>query len=70
MTKQEATARRMIKAATTKNLIFQFELTEKINNENIPTVRGWLMDELEKRNPISFENWMDSDEDSPRRFYM
>ena len=69
MTAAEQEARTKIEALTTKEIIFQFELTETINNAHIPTVRGWLMDELEKRNPEAFEEWIDSEEDSPRKFY-
>lgn len=38
-----------------------FELTGTMNDENIPTVRGWLMDEIMKRNPEGFDKWLDSD---------
>ena len=62
----------IIKNMTTKQLIETFIETGKINNENIPTVRGWLMDELEARNPEAFDAWMDSkdceDEDLPKYF--
>ena len=27
----------------------------------LSTVRGWIMDELEKRNPEAFEKWLDLD---------
>lgn len=32
-----------------------------MSDENIPTVRGWLMDEIMKRNPEGFDKWLDSD---------
>ena len=69
MTNAEMKARKKIKALKTKDIIIQFELTERMNNAHIPTVRGWLMDELEKRDPKAFDAWMDSDDESPRRFY-
>ena len=48
-----------------KNLVETFCMTEKMNGEDIPTVRGWLMDEIESRNPEGFDRWMDeSAEDS------
>jgi len=28
---------------------------------NTPTLRGWFMDELEKRFPDQFDKWLDSD---------
>ena len=47
---------------TTEKLIEMFELTTNMNDENIPTVRGWLMDEIEKRNPDGFDKWLDSED--------
>ena len=41
---------------TTEKLCELFELTGTMSDENIPTVRGWLMDEIMKRNPEGFEN--------------
>lgn len=38
-----------------------WECTESINAPEIPTVRGWLMDELERRNPKGFNSWLESD---------
>lgn len=52
----------IIKSMSTKKLIETFIETGKINDENIPTVRGWLMDELEARNPEAFDAWMDSED--------
>ena len=57
----------------TKDLIRDFILTgimidaahttNKPYDPNLPTVRGWLMDEIERRDPDGFERWMDSDLD-------
>lgn len=69
MTAAESKARARIEALTTTQILFQFDLTEKINNEYIPVVRGWLMDELEKRDPEAFDEWLDSEEPTPRKFY-
>ena len=44
-------------------------LFEEGNQEEIPMVRGWLMDELESRNQEAFDAWIDSCEDSPERFF-
>ncbi len=63
-------AKKLISERSTSDLIKDFELTELVNDENIPTVRGWIMDELEKRNGEAFEKWIDSNEDSPRKFYI
>ena len=44
---------------STGKLVELFSLTTNMSDENIPTVRGWLMDEIEKRNPEGFERWLD-----------
>lgn len=42
-----------------------------MNDENIPTVRGWIMDEIEKRNPAAFDAWLEGDaEDASLRKYI
>lgn len=47
---------------TTKGLVNAFVMTDDQHGEEIPTVRGWIMDELEKRNPEAFEAWMDGND--------
>jgi len=60
-------------AMETKELLEAFELTNDNNDTNIPTVRGWIMDELELRNPVEFANWLDTDDmnkiDHPSLFF-
>ena len=62
----------IIKEKTTAQLIEVFIMTGHVNNPYIPTVRGWIMDELERRDPDAFEAWLDSetcdDADLPRYF--
>ena len=71
MSRAEQKARELISKQTTEELLAQWELTNIVNDENIPTVRGWLMDELEKRNPEAFEKWLDDyAEDDELRKYM
>jgi hypothetical protein len=70
MTTAEQKARKLIASRSTENLIKDFELTETNNDPYIPTVRGWIMDELEKRDAEAFEKWIDSDDASPRNFYL
>lgn len=71
MTTAEKKAREIISNQTLDQLLTQWELTSVINDENIPTVRGWLMDELEKRNPEAFDKWLDSyTDDDKLRDYM
>ena len=61
----------ILAARSLKDLIRDFEITEDMRDENTPTVRGWLMDELERRNPEAFELWLDEGYDqSPRNFFL
>lgn len=60
MTALEKRAKNLIAGLTTSQLLDQWESTSDIADPNIPTVRGWLMDELEKRFPEQFDAWMDS----------
>ena len=46
---------------STEKLIESWELTDTNKDPNISTVRGWLMDELESRNPEAFNTWMEAD---------
>lgn len=62
MTKNEIKARNMITNQTLAELFDEWELTGKINTPEIAIVRGWLMDEFEKRNPEAFNKWLDSEE--------
>ena len=52
----------IIKTMTTKQLLETFIMTGNVQDENIYTVRGWLMDELEARNPEAFDAWLESDD--------
>lgn len=44
---------------TLTQLVELFEETTNNNDSMIPTVRGWLMDEIEKRNPDGFNKFLD-----------
>ena len=72
MTVAEQKAREMISNLTLGELLDEWELTTTNNSPEISIVRGWLMDELEKRNPEAFEKWLDEDypEDSDLKYYM
>ena len=61
MTVQEKKARYMLRQQTTKNLLTQWELTSIMNDPYIPTVRGWIMDEIERRFPEQFNDWLSND---------
>lgn len=70
--KAEQKAREMISNLTLPDLLDEWELTTNVKNPNIYTVRGWLMDELEKRNPEAFDKWLESEtcEDNELKYYM
>lgn len=69
-TTAESKARAIVAARTTKQLILDFEITEQLPmTPELPTVRGWIMDELEARNPEAYWLWIDSNEESPRSFF-
>jgi hypothetical protein len=52
-----------------EQLIESFELTDTRNDKEVPTVRGWMMDEMERRNPEAFEAWLNGDAKIPARKY-
>lgn len=74
MSKAQAITEKVMKTfegMTTEKLLELWEQTEHNTDENIPTVRGWLMDAIEKRNPAAFDKWLDEDaEDSNLREYI
>ncbi len=47
---------------STEQIIEQFVMTGNMEyTPELPTVRGWYMDELEARNPEAFAAWLDMD---------
>jgi len=67
----EQTARAMIAQRSTYQLVLDFEESERQQmTDELPIVRGWLMDELEKRNKAAFDCWLESVEISPRKFFV
>jgi len=54
---------------STEKLIESWELTDTNKDPNISTVRGWLMDEMERRNPEAFQNWMEADPHATARSF-
>ena len=55
-----------------EQLLTAWENTEYLNTPETPIVRGWLMDEMERRNRRGFNAWLDQDgpEDKNLRRYM
>ena len=74
-TMMTAAALTIVKTRTTKQLVHDFLVTSTIDHKLHPevfTVRGWLLDELEHRNPKAMDRWLSQgmplDEDLPRYF--
>lgn len=56
-------AQTMIRKSSTAQLLMIWEMTTTSTDENIPMVRGWLMDEFERRDEKGFEAWICGDAD-------
>ena len=72
MNAAEAKARKMMAMRTTSQLLNDWDATEAAKyTPELPTVRGWIMDELEVRNPEAFIAWMEDENPyaSPRTYY-
>ena len=63
MTKNaEKKARAMLSRLSLEQLITKFDMTEDMPPSfELSLVRGWIMDELEKRNPTAYDEWLDMD---------
>lgn len=62
---KENIARAIIANRSTDQLCEMFEATNNTDREKIleqAMVRGWIMDELEKRDAEAFERWINSDD--------
>lgn len=67
----EEKARELISNQQLADLLDEWELTTNNPDPEICTVRGWLMDEFEKRNPEAYNEWLDGEaEDNTLREYM
>lgn len=54
-------AKATIKTKTTEELLNVWEWTATANCEEVPMIRGWIMDELEERDCDGFSAWIDTD---------
>lgn len=61
-----------LRTLTDEQLLTAWEFTEHLEDPQCPTIRGWLMDEIERRYPVDFNAWLDQDapEDSQLRKYI
>jgi len=74
MTKMPEKAAAILGKRDLKDLIRDFVMTgvmmDRGHGGDLPTVRGWIMEELEKRNPKAFDEWLEGDaEDSDLEKY-
>lgn len=60
MTAPEKRARNLIGSLATSQLLDQWEMTTTMTDPNTSTLRGWFMDELEKRFPDQSEDIFDA----------
>ena len=64
------TVAEILNGVSDKQLFDYWDMTTTATGEHIPTVRGWLMDEIERRFPEAFDKWLDGDaEDETLRSY-
>ena len=71
MSKVPAMAARMLAGRSVRALINDLIETNKSNSPEIYTVRGWIMDELERRDEHAYWEWVengDNDNDLFRFF--
>ena len=63
MTKNaEKKARSMLSRLSLEQLIKEFDMTEDMPASfEVSMVRGWIMDELEKRDSTAYDKWLDMD---------
>ena len=71
--KIQAKAIKMIQSLSVKQLCESFELTNDNYNDGVTRTRQWLTSELERRNPVKFDNWIMgdfNDLDFPSKYYL
>lgn len=67
----EAKARNMLKGRSTYQLVQDWEEAERHPiSEALVIVRTFIMDELESRDKAAFDSWLESNESSPRKFFV
>lgn len=54
-------APKKLRTMSDDQLLTAWEFTEHLEDPQCPTIRGWLMDEIERRYPVDFNAWLDQD---------
>ena len=63
-------ARRMLEGRSMPQLLNDWDTLDAMPiNEEVAIGRGWLMDELERRDAKSFDAWIDDYDASPRKYF-
>lgn len=62
MVKAEQDAKNLIATLDIKRILDLFEMTETMDDPAVSIMRGWYMDEIEKRYPQEFDKWLDTDD--------
>lgn len=60
--KAEQDAKNLIATLDIKRILDLFEMTETMDDPSVSIMRGWYMDEIEKRYPREFDKWLDTDD--------
>ena len=63
-------ARRMLEGRSMSQLLNDWDTLDAMPiNEEVAIGRGWLMDELERRDANAFDAWIDDYAASPREYF-
>ena len=63
-------ARRMLEGRSMSQLLNDWDTLDAMPiNEEVAIVRGWLMDELERRDAKAFDAWIDDYDAIPRKYF-
>lgn len=63
-------ARRMLEGRSMPQLLNDWDTLDAMPiNEDVAICRGWLMDELERRDANAFDAWLDDYDASPRKYF-
>lgn len=54
-------AKTSLRKMSIEKLVELFETTTDNNDENVPRVRGWIMDVIEEKAPEGFDKWLESE---------